>query len=87
MAEGNTGEQHTCRIPSRESVSRGLNVYESLQSSRLRQQLMIIIPESAPHEALSLCDNTSKRLESPSSHGFFGKILLSAIGFWRCGSG
>ena len=74
MAEGNTGEQHTCRIPSRESVSRGLNVYESLQSRRLRQQLMIIIPESAPHEALSLCDNTSKSLESPHHTGFLVKF-------------
>ena len=65
----------------------GLERYESLQSSRLRQQLMIIIPESAPHEALSLCDNTSKGLENPSSHGFSGNPYLSAIGFWRCGSG
>ncbi len=27
-AEGNTGEQHTCRTQSRASVSQGLNVYE-----------------------------------------------------------
>jgi len=42
--EGNAGEQHTCRTPSRESVSQGLERVREAAKQRKKERFTALLP-------------------------------------------
>jgi len=58
-AEGNTGEQHTCRTPSRESVSQGLERVREACKATLRRQIPKVGARCVNHARRDLCGGCS----------------------------